>query len=78
MDTHVCPRRVLVSNLPKNVNIERILDKLEIHFSKTKNNGGEVEDVVLLEDSGNVVITFTDDNGTSSPYPGNRTREISL
>ncbi|XP_062841038.1 interferon-induced protein 35 [Trichomycterus rosablanca] len=62
MDTNVCPRRVLVSNLPKSESTERILDKLEIHFSKTKNKGGEVDEVVLLEDSGNVVITFTDNN----------------
>ncbi|MCJ8738995.1 hypothetical protein PDJAM_G00041990 [Pangasius djambal] len=62
MDTQVCPRRILVSNLPKKDSVERILDKLEIHFSKTRNGGGEVEDIVMLEDSGNVVITFLDSN----------------
>ncbi|KAF5895110.1 interferon-induced 35 kDa protein, partial [Clarias magur] len=62
MDTQVCPRRILVSNLPKKESVDRVLDKLEIHFSKTRNGGGEVEDVVMLEDSGNVVITFLDSN----------------
>ncbi|XP_026772883.3 interferon-induced protein 35 [Pangasianodon hypophthalmus] len=62
MDTQVCPRRILVSNLPKKESVERILDKLEIHFSKSRNGGGEVEDIVMLDDSGNVVITFLDSN----------------
>lgn len=62
MDTQVCPRRILVSNLPKKESVDRILDKLEIYFSKSRNGGGEVEEVVMLEDSGNVVITFLDSN----------------
>ncbi|XP_053474269.1 interferon-induced protein 35 [Ictalurus furcatus] len=62
MDTQVCPHRILVSNLPKKERVDRILDKLEIHFSKTRNGGGEVDEVVMLEDSGNVVIKFLDDN----------------
>ncbi|KAK3520134.1 hypothetical protein QTP70_015317, partial [Hemibagrus guttatus] len=62
MDTHVCPQRILISNLPKKESMDRILDKLEIYFSKSRNGGGEVEDVVMLEDSGNVVIKFLDSN----------------
>lgn len=62
IDTQVCPQRILVSNLPKKDSIDRILDKLEIHFSKSRNGGGEVEDLVMLEDSGNVVIKFIDSN----------------
>ncbi|KPP79928.1 hypothetical protein Z043_100458 [Scleropages formosus] len=58
MDTQVCPRRILVSNLPKKIEESRLLDKLEIYFSKSRNGGGEVEAVELLHDSGNVVITF--------------------
>ncbi|CAB1342040.1 unnamed protein product [Coregonus sp. 'balchen'] len=61
MDTEVCSRRVLVSNLPK-VAEDRLLDKLEIHFAKRKNGGGEVEESDMLHDSGNVVITFTENN----------------
>ncbi|XP_026881477.1 interferon-induced 35 kDa protein homolog [Electrophorus electricus] len=60
MDTQVCPRRILVSNLPKEEAEERILDKLEIHFSKSRNGGGEVEEIDMLHDSGNVVVTFID------------------
>lgn len=62
LDTQVCPRRVLVSNLPKVESVERLLDKLEIYFSKKKNGGGEVEETDMLHDSGNVVITFTENN----------------
>ncbi|XP_010872390.2 interferon-induced 35 kDa protein homolog [Esox lucius] len=62
LDTQVCPRRILVSNLPKKIPADRLLDKLEIHFAKTKNGGGEVEESDMLHDSGHVVITFTKDN----------------
>ncbi|XP_058273029.1 interferon-induced protein 35 [Hemibagrus wyckioides] len=62
MDTQVCPQRILVSNLPKKESMDRILDKLEIHFSKSRYGGGEVEEVDMLEDSGNVVIKFIDSN----------------
>ncbi|RXN02593.1 interferon-induced 35 kDa -like protein [Labeo rohita] len=62
METQVCPRRILVSNLPKEEPEERVLDKLDIHFSRTKNGGGEVEDTDMLHDSGTVVITFVEDN----------------
>ncbi|XP_070958374.1 interferon-induced 35 kDa protein homolog isoform X3 [Oncorhynchus clarkii lewisi] len=62
MDTEVCSRRILVSNLPKKAGEDRLLDKLEIHFAKSKNGGGEVEESDMLHDSGNVVITFTENN----------------
>ncbi|XP_063045292.1 interferon-induced protein 35 [Engraulis encrasicolus] len=62
LDTQVCPHRILVSNLPKMDSEERLLDKLELHFSKKKNGGGEVEETDMLSDSGNVVITFVDNN----------------
>ncbi|XP_051987503.1 interferon-induced 35 kDa protein homolog [Xyrauchen texanus] len=60
MDTQVCLRRILISNLPKKESEDRLLDKLQIHFSKKKNGGGEVEDIDMLRDSGSVVITFLD------------------
>ncbi|KAL0993325.1 hypothetical protein UPYG_G00106140 [Umbra pygmaea] len=62
MDTHVCPRRILVSDLPKKLPEDRLLDKLEIHFAKRKNGGGEVDESDMLHDSGNVVITFAENN----------------
>lgn len=58
MDTQICPRRILVSDLPSKVSEEVLKDKLELHFSKRKNGGGEVDDSDLLQDSGNVVIAF--------------------
>ncbi|KAJ8284439.1 hypothetical protein COCON_G00032890 [Conger conger] len=62
VDTRVCPRRILLSDLPKKVEMKRLLDRLEIHFQKGRNGGGEVETIDLLRDSGNVVITFAEDN----------------
>ncbi|XP_038151138.1 interferon-induced protein 35 [Cyprinodon tularosa] len=61
IDTEICPQRVLVSNLPK-MDTEALQNKLEIHFSKSKNGGGEVETCEFLPDSGTVVITFVEKN----------------
>ncbi|XP_066498540.1 interferon-induced protein 35 isoform X2 [Hoplias malabaricus] len=77
MDTQVCPRRILVSNLPKNESVDRVLDKLEIYFSKKKNGGGEVEDIDMLDDSGNVVITFVDDD-VAKGLTDKQTHEVEL
>ncbi|XP_038635443.1 interferon-induced protein 35 [Scyliorhinus canicula] len=56
--TRVCKKRILISEIPKGITSDQLLDKLELHFSKQKNFGGEVDHIELLEDSGNVVITF--------------------
>ncbi|XP_023691279.2 interferon-induced 35 kDa protein [Paramormyrops kingsleyae] len=61
VSTYICPKRILVSNLPT-TDTSRTLDKLEIHFSKSRNGGGEVEAVEFLQDSSNVVITFVQDS----------------
>lgn len=61
IESEVCPQRVLVSNLPK-MDTETLLDRLEIHFGKTRNGGGEVDSCELLPDSGTVVITFLSKN----------------
>ncbi|XP_014912334.1 interferon-induced 35 kDa protein [Poecilia latipinna] len=61
IDTDICPHRVLVSNLPK-MDTEMLLNKLEIHFSKSKHGGGEVDSCHFLSDSGTVVITFVNNN----------------
>lgn len=68
METQVCPRRILVSNLPKEEPEERVLDKLDIHFSRSRNGGGEVENKDMLHDSGTVVITFLDDNSKLTKF----------
>ncbi|XP_012707383.2 interferon-induced protein 35 [Fundulus heteroclitus] len=61
IDTDICPRRVLISNLPK-MDTETLQNKLEIHFSKSKNGGGEVDACEFLPDSGTVVVTFVEEN----------------
>ncbi|GAA6229849.1 interferon-induced 35 kDa protein [Lates japonicus] len=61
INSEVCPRRILISDLPK-MDTEMMLNKLEIHFSKRKNGGGEVEDCEMLPDSGTVVLTFLEEN----------------
>ncbi|XP_048416809.1 interferon-induced protein 35 isoform X1 [Stegostoma tigrinum] len=58
IQTGVCKKRILVSNIPKLTTTDQLLDKLELYFSKQRNGGGEVENIEVLEDSGNVVITF--------------------
>uniref|UniRef100_A0A3B5MSU3 Interferon-induced protein 35 n=1 Tax=Xiphophorus couchianus TaxID=32473 RepID=A0A3B5MSU3_9TELE len=58
---NICPHRILVSNLP-NMDTEMLLSKLEIHFSKSKNGGGEVDSCDFLPDSGTVVIAFVMEN----------------
>lgn len=57
IDTDICPRRILISNLPK-MDIDTLMNNLEIHFSKSKHGGGEVDECEMLPDSGNVVLTF--------------------
>lgn len=61
IDSKVCPRRILISNLPK-MEIETLVNKLEIHFSKSKHGGGEVEVCEFMPDSGTVILTFVDSN----------------
>uniref|UniRef100_A0A3Q4GXY7 Interferon-induced protein 35 n=1 Tax=Neolamprologus brichardi TaxID=32507 RepID=A0A3Q4GXY7_NEOBR len=59
--TTVSSQRILVSNLPR-METDTLLDKLEIHFSKSKNGGGEVADCEYLSDSETVVLTFAENN----------------
>ncbi|KAG5832941.1 hypothetical protein ANANG_G00296540 [Anguilla anguilla] len=59
--TGLCSRRVLVSDLPRGVEQSRLLDRLEIHFAKRRNLGGEVDGAEMLHDSGNAVLTFVED-----------------
>nr|XP_040046257.1 interferon-induced protein 35 [Gasterosteus aculeatus aculeatus] len=59
IDSEVSPRHILISNLPK-METETLLNKLEIHFSKKRHGGGEVEKCELLPDSEDVVITFVE------------------
>nr|AOT21929.1 interferon-induced 35 kDa protein [Sebastes schlegelii] len=60
IDSEVSPQHILISNLPK-MESEMLLE-LEIHFSKRKHGGGEVDSCEMLPDSETVVITFVDKN----------------
>ncbi|KAK5913859.1 hypothetical protein CgunFtcFv8_008346 [Champsocephalus gunnari] len=57
INSEVSSQHVLISSLPK-MEIELLLNKLEIHFSKTKHGGGEVEKCEMLPDSWTVALTF--------------------
>ncbi|NXW53851.1 IN35 protein, partial [Eurystomus gularis] len=60
-------RSILVSALPSpDIPEEVLLDKLELFFSKRKNGGGEVESRELLDDSGQVLLTFAHE-GVAEP-----------
>ncbi|XP_069763413.1 interferon-induced 35 kDa protein [Narcine bancroftii] len=61
IQTQVSKHCVLISEIPKFLPTMQLLDKLELHFSKPRNNGGEVDKIEMLEDSGNVVITFVEE-----------------
>ncbi|XP_070704000.1 interferon-induced 35 kDa protein [Pempheris klunzingeri] len=61
IESEVCHQRILISNLPK-MDTDTLLNKLEIHFSKSKHGGGEVEECEMLPDSGTVVLTFVGTN----------------
>ncbi|TNN42523.1 Interferon-induced [Liparis tanakae] len=61
IDTEVSPWHILVSELPA-VDTDTLLSKLEIHFSKRRHGGGEVERCELLPDAHSVVIAFLDDH----------------
>ncbi|XP_072298851.1 interferon-induced 35 kDa protein [Eucyclogobius newberryi] len=61
VSAQVCPQRVLVSNLPQ-MDRQTLQDKLHIHFSRSRNGGGEVDECLLHDESGNIVITFIQDN----------------
>lgn len=42
------------------MDVETLLNKLEIHFSKRKNGGGEVDTCEMMLDSWTVVLTFVE------------------
>ncbi|XP_041087736.1 interferon-induced protein 35 [Polyodon spathula] len=61
VETHVCDKRILVSDLPNIGTEDQLLDKLEIYFQKKRNGGGDVDMTEMLPDSGNVVVNFMED-----------------
>lgn len=67
ISSEVCPQRILISNLPK-MDSERLLDQLEIHFSKSKNGGGEVDSCEIMSDSWTVVLTFVNNSSEQALF----------
>ncbi|XP_069809189.1 interferon-induced 35 kDa protein [Dendropsophus ebraccatus] len=59
VDMDRSPWKILVSNLPADVPQDKLLDKIELFFSKPSNGGGEVEFREYLADSRSVTLTFT-------------------
>lgn len=60
MNSVICSRRILVSNLPQ-MEAESLVDKLGFHFSKKVNGGGEVENCWLDEDTRTAVVLFSEE-----------------
>ncbi|XP_018090650.1 interferon-induced 35 kDa protein isoform X2 [Xenopus laevis] len=58
VDMSLSRKKILISNLPPSLSEDILLDKLEIFFCKSKNDGGEVENREFLPDSRNVILTF--------------------
>lgn len=72
MDSVICSRRILVSDLPQ-MDPESLADKLGFHFSKKANGGGDVQACQMMEDTWTAVITFTEDESewrSASAAPG--------
>lgn len=67
ISSEVCPQRILISNLPK-IDAERLVDQLEIHFSKSKNRGGEVDSCDIMTDSWMVVLKFVNENSEQALF----------
>uniref|UniRef100_A0AAV2KJV4 NID domain-containing protein n=1 Tax=Knipowitschia caucasica TaxID=637954 RepID=A0AAV2KJV4_KNICA len=61
VQVQVCPHMVLVSGLPQ-MDSQTLQDKLHIHFSRSKNGGGEVDEVHLQEGGGTATISFVNDD----------------
>ncbi|MEE6512569.1 hypothetical protein FKM82_019638 [Ascaphus truei] len=58
VDTTISSHKILVSNLPPSVPEDKLLDKLELFFCKSRNRGGEVESREFLFDTKTATITF--------------------
>ncbi|XP_061222979.1 interferon-induced 35 kDa protein [Neopsephotus bourkii] len=55
-------RSIILSDLPiLDIPEEALLDKLVVFFGRKRNGGGEVESSELLDNSGQVVLTFAED-----------------
>ncbi|KAG8438105.1 hypothetical protein GDO86_008697 [Hymenochirus boettgeri] len=76
VDVSRSSKKILISNLPPSLSEEVLLDKLELFFSKSKNNGEEVESREYLSDMRSVILTFAKEEDPmldlklpiSSPY----------
>ncbi|KAM5135427.1 uncharacterized protein ACMZJ9_018009 [Mantella aurantiaca] len=55
-------KRLRVDGIPTNIPVERAKDKLTIHFLRTRNGGGEVDEIEMFSGPPlHAIITFEDD-----------------
>uniref|UniRef100_A0A8C9FPH7 RRM domain-containing protein n=1 Tax=Pavo cristatus TaxID=9049 RepID=A0A8C9FPH7_PAVCR len=73
-------RTVVISGVPDGVlNDDVMSDILVIHFQKTKNNGGDVEEVKYpTREKGVAYITFEDQEGIHTNIPQETSQELAL
>uniref|UniRef100_A0A8C9FRL2 NID domain-containing protein n=1 Tax=Pavo cristatus TaxID=9049 RepID=A0A8C9FRL2_PAVCR len=76
----VSARTVVISGVPDGVlNDDVMSDILVIHFQKTKNNGGDVEEVKYpTREKGVAYITFEDQEGIHTNIPQETSQELAL
>lgn len=59
-------RTVRVSGLPTDIEEDRLVDKLMIHFLRSRNGGGEVDSVTIVKATPvSALITFEESEGRS-------------
>lgn len=57
-------RTVRVTGLPTDIEDDRLKDKLEIHFLRTRNGGGEIDSVTIVKTTPIcALVTFEDSRG---------------
>lgn len=59
-------KKLRVEGIPTDIPANRAKDKLTIHFLRTRNGGGEVEDIEIFPGPPlHAIITFEDDKGNT-------------
>ncbi|XP_044154292.1 interferon-induced 35 kDa protein isoform X3 [Bufo gargarizans] len=66
MKNLLCNRTVLITGIPDITDEETLRDLLELHFRKTKNDGGEVVELLYCPEGKNAVALFEDDEDNFS------------
>ena len=59
LDDERAARSIVVCNMPEEAQENDII----IHFQRRKHGGGNIDNVRIIENTGNVVVTFDSDEG---------------